>query len=163
VKDIFKIIFASKGRLLIAISMAAMVVAGGATFGSWAVSSGAGDAYAKAVTAQNLTLSDASASTAADLYPGGSGAVKIKVTNPNSFAVTITGVAGAGSISSDKGAACDASTGVSFTNQTGLSLALAAGATTVFSLPGAAAMTNSSVTSCQGGIFTIPVTLTATS
>jgi hypothetical protein len=161
-KDIFKIIVGSKGRLAVALAMATMVVAGGATFGSWAVSSEAGNGYAKAVTAQNLTLSDASASTVADLYPGGSGAVKIKVTNPNSFAVTITGVAGAGTVTSDKGAACDASTGVTFTNQTGLSLGLAAGATTVFSLPGAAAMSNATVTSCQGGVFTIPVTLTAT-
>jgi hypothetical protein len=161
-KDIFKIIVGSKGRLAVALAMATMVVAGGATFGSWAVSSEAGNGYAKAVTAQNLTLSDASASTVADLYPGGSGAVKIKVTNPNSFAVTITGVAGAGTVTSDKGAACDASTGVTFTNQTGLSLGLAAGATTVFSLPGAVAMSNATVTSCQGGVFTIPVTLTAT-
>ena len=37
------------------------------------------------------------------------------------------------------------------------------GTTTVFTLSGAAAMSNSSVTSCQGGVFTIPVTLTATS
>ena len=161
-KDIFKIIVGSKGRLAVALAMAAMVVAGGATFGSWAVSSDAGNGYAKAVTAQNLTLSDASASTVADLYPGGSGAVKIKVTNPNAFAVTITGVAGAGTVTSDKGAGCDASTGVTFATQTGLSLALAAGATTVFSLPGAAAMSNADVTSCQGGVFTIPVTLTAT-
>jgi hypothetical protein len=161
-KDILKIIVGSRTRLAVAISLTAMVLAGGATFGSWAVSSSAGNGYAKAVTAQNLTLSDASASTVADLYPGGTGTVKIKVTNPNAFAVTITGVSGAGTITSDKGAGCDASTGVTFTNQTGLSLALAGGATTVFTLSGAAAMTNSSVTSCQGGIFTIPVTLAAT-
>jgi hypothetical protein len=160
--EIVKAIVGSKARLAVAISATAMVVAGGATLGSWAVSSSAGNGYAKAVTAQNLTLSDASASTVADLYPGATGAVKIKVTNPNAFAVTITGVSGAGTITSDKGAACDASTGVTFANQTGLSLALAGGATTVFSLSGAAAMANTSVTSCQGGTFTIPVTLTAT-
>jgi hypothetical protein len=140
-----------------------MVVAGGATFGSWAVGSDAGNGYAKAVTAQNLTLSDASASTVADLYPGGTGNVKLKVTNPNAFAVTITGVAGDGTITSDKGAACDASTGVTFSNTTGLSLNLAAGATTVFTLSGKAAMSNASDTTCQGAVFTIPVTLTATS
>jgi hypothetical protein len=161
-KDIFKTIVGSKGRLAVALSMTAIVLAGGATFGSWAVSSDAGNGYAKAVTAQNLTLADASAQTVADLYPGGSGAVKIRVTNPNAFAVTITGVAGAGTVTSDKGAACDASTGVTFTTQTGLSLALAAGATTNFTLAGAAAMSNADVTSCQGGIFTIPITLTAT-
>jgi hypothetical protein len=123
VKDTLKIIVGSRAHLAVAISMAAIVVAGGATFGSWVVGSSAGDGYAKAVTAQNLTLNDASASTVADLYPGGTGAVKISVTNPNAFAVTITGVAGAGTITSDKGAACNASTGVTYTNQTGLSLA----------------------------------------
>jgi hypothetical protein len=147
----------------LALVLIALVVAGGVTFGSWAVGSDPGSAYAKAVSAQNLTLSDATASTVADLYPGGTGAVKIKVTNPNAFAVTITGVAGAGAITSNMGAPCDAATGVTFTTQTGLSLVLAAGATSVFSLPGAAAMANTSVTSCQGGVFTIPVTLTATS
>jgi hypothetical protein len=89
--------------------------------------------------------------------------VKIKVTNPNAFAVTVTGVSGAGSITSDKGAGCDASTGVTFTNQTGLTQSVGAGATVTFTLSGAAAMSTASVTSCQGGVFTIPVTLTATS
>jgi hypothetical protein len=161
--DIIKTIVGSKTRLAVAISMTAMVTGGGATFGSWAVSADAGSGYAKALTAQNLTLSDASASTVADLYPGGSGAVKIKVTNPNAFAVTVTGVSGAGSITSDKGAGCDASTGVTFTNQTGLTQSVGAGATVTFTLSGAAAMSTASVTSCQGGVFTIPVTLTATS
>lgn len=161
--DIIKTIVGSKARIAVAISMTAMVVAGGATFGSWAVGSDAGNGYAKALTAQNLTLSDASASTVADLYPGGTGVVKIKVTNPNAFAVTVTGVSGAGTITSDKGALCDATTGVTFTNQTGLTQSVGAGATVTFSLPGAAAMSTASATSCQGGVFTIPVTLTATS
>src|SRR5205814_844496 len=87
-KSSYKIIVASKAHLAVAIAIVAMVVAGGATFGSWAVSSSAGNGYAKALTATNLTLNDASASTVADLYPGGSGAVKISVTNPNAFAVT---------------------------------------------------------------------------
>jgi hypothetical protein len=161
--ELIKIIIASKLRLAMALTFAMTVVVGGVTFGSWVVSSDAGSGYAKAVTATNLTLSDASASTVADLYPGGTGNVKVKVTNPNAFAVTISAVnLDTGSITSDKGAPCTASTGVSFTNQTGLSLPLAGGATTTFTLTGAAAMTNASVNTCQGGIFTIPVTLVAT-
>jgi hypothetical protein len=89
--------------------------------------------------------------------------VKLTVTNPNGFAVTVTGVTGGGAITSDKGATCNASTGVTFTNTTGLSQAIGAGATVTFSLAGKAAMSNSSVDACQGAIFTIPVTLTATS
>ena len=82
-----------------------MVVAGGVTFGSWAVGSSPGSGYAKATSAQNLTLSDASASTVAQLYPGGTGDVKVKVTNPNLFRVTITSVGGLGDDHLRQGAA----------------------------------------------------------
>ena len=151
----------SRFRLAVAVLATGAVVAGGATYGSWVVGSDAGNAYAKAVSAQNLTLSGTAG--AADLWPGKTAAaVKVTVTNPNAFAVTITTVAGAGTITSDKGATCDADTGVTFTDATGLSQAVAAGATVSFSLA-KAAMSNASVTECQGAVFTIPVTLTATS
>jgi hypothetical protein len=162
-KDVFSIILASRARLAIALLLVAAVIAGGVTFGSWAVGSSPGNGYAKATSAQNLTLSDASASTVAQLYPGGTGDVKVKVTNPNLFAVTITSVAGAGTITSDHGAACDAATGVTYTDQTGLSQAVGAGATVTFTLPGAAAMSGAASSSCQGAVFAIPVTLTASS
>ena len=113
----------------------------------------------------SVAIGDASASTSADLYPGATGAVKLKVTNPNSFPVRITAVSkqAAGSITSDKGAACNASTGVTFTDQSGLTLDLAAGATSTFTLSGAVSMSNASDNSCQGAIFTIPVDVTAVS
>jgi len=161
--DAISIIFASRARLTVALALVAAVIAGGVTFGSWAVGSDPGNGYAKATSSQNLTLSDASGATVAQLYPGGNGDVKVKITNPNLFAVTVTSVKGAGAITSDKGAACDASTGVTYTDQSSLSLGLAAGATSTFTLVGAAHMSNASDTSCQGAVFTIPVTLTATS
>jgi hypothetical protein len=109
-------------------------------------------------------LTDASASTSADLYPGATGAVKVKITNPNPFPVRITQVTqGTGAITSNAGTACDASTGVSFTAQTGLSLALAANTTDTFSLPNAVAMSNASDNSCQGAVFSIPVNVTGAS
>ncbi|HZB24346.1 MAG TPA: hypothetical protein VE444_10930, partial [Gaiellaceae bacterium] len=52
---------------------------------------------------------------------------------------------------------CNPATGVTFTNQTGLTLDLAAGATAGFTLTGAAAMSNASDNTCQGAVFTIPV------
>jgi hypothetical protein len=161
--DVIRKIRSSRAHLVAALLAVTIVAASAVTFGSWAVGSGPGNGYAKAVTAQNLTLSDASASTVADLYPGGTGSVVVKVTNPNSFAVTVTGVSGNGTITSDKGSACDASTGVTFTNATGLSQAVGAGATVTFTLAGKAAMSNASDNACQGAVFTIPVTLTATS
>ena len=162
-QTVLQVIVADRLRLAVALVGATVLAAGAVTFGSWAVGSDPGAGYSRAKAATNLTLNDVSASTVADLYPGGTGNVLVSVTNPNPFAVTITSIAGAGAITSNAGAACDASTGVSFTNQTGLSLALGAGATQTFTLAGKAAMSNASATTCQGAIFTIPVTVTATS
>jgi hypothetical protein len=147
-----------------ALAAIAALVGTGVLIAAWNTS-GSGNGYARAGSASALTIGDASASTSADLYPGASGAVKLKVTNPNSFPVRITGVTkqSGGSISSDKGAACNASTGVTFSDQSGLTLDLAAGATSTFTLSGAVSMSNASDNSCQGAIFTIPVDVTAVS
>jgi hypothetical protein len=160
---VLRVIAADRLKLAIALVGTLTLAIGAVTFGSWAVGSDPGAGYSKATASTNLTLNDVSASTVADLYPGGTGNVLVSVTNPNSFAVTITSIAGAGAVTSNAGAACDASTGVSFTDQTGLSLALGAGATSTYTLAGKAAMSNASASSCQGAIFTIPVTVTATS
>jgi hypothetical protein len=147
-------------------SLAALLLIGaviaGVAVGAWNVT-GSGSGSAKAGVATGLTLNDASGATAADLYPGVTGAVKLNVTNPNTFPVRITNVTGTGAITSDKGAACNASTGVTFTDQTGLTLDLAAGATSGFTLSGAAAMSNSSDNACQGAVFTIPVSVSGVS
>src|SRR5712671_4568163 len=158
-----RIIAADKARLALALSAILVVATTAVTFGSWTVSSSAGSGYSKAKVASSLTLSDASASTTAQLYPGGTGDIWVKVTNSNPFAVTVTSVTGAGTITSDKGAACDAATGVTFTNTTGLTQVVGAGATVTFSLAGKVAMSNASDNSCQGAIFTVPITLAATS
>jgi hypothetical protein len=158
-----RIIAADKARLALALSAILVVATTAVTFGSWTVSSSAGSGYSKAKVASSLTLSDASASTTAQLYPGGTGDIWIKVTNSNPFAVTVTSVTGAGTITSDKGAACDAATGVTFTNTTGLTQAVGAGATVTFSLAGKVAMSNASDNTCQGAVFTVPITLAATS
>ena len=143
---------------LVALGVTSIILA------AWSTS-GSGTGYAKAGTASALTLSDASASTTADLYPGATGTVKLKVTNPNSFPVRVTAVAkqAAGSITSDKGAACDASTGVTFTNQSGLTLDVGANATATFTLNNAVSMTNASDNTCQGAVFSIPVDVTGIS
>ena len=85
------------------------------------------------------------------------------MTNGNSSPVRITAVSGNGTITSDKGAPCDASTGVTFANQTGLALDVDAGATTTLTVPSSVSMSNASDNSCQGAVFTVPVTVTAVS
>ena len=150
-------------KAFVVLALLLSAVAASAVIAAW-VTNGTGPVYAKAQTSSNLTLSDASASTTADLYPGATGSVKLKVTNPNPFPVRITSVAKqASAITSDKGAACDASTGVTFSDQTGLTLDVAAGATVTLTLANAISMSNASDNSCQGALFTIPVNVTGAS
>lgn len=150
---------ARRSKLFGAGILAACLAATGVGIAAWSTS-GSGTGSAKAATASPITLGDASASASADLYPGGSGALKLSVTNPNSFPIQITAVAltGGGTITSDKGAACNASHGVTLTTQSGLALTVAAGATSALSIAGAVSMSNTSDTSCQGALFSIPVT-----
>jgi predicted extracellular nuclease len=154
----------SRRTFLVVVAVVAALVATGA-FASWSVST-SGSAYSKAGSATALVLSDASASTTGDLYPGGSGALKLKVANPNSFPVRITAVSltSGGTITSTSASCDSAGNGVSLTNQSGLTLDLAANASaTVFSISGAVQMSGSSPNACQGAVFTIPVDVTATS
>jgi hypothetical protein len=150
-----------KAKLLAASTVIALGAVG-VGIAAWSTS-GSGTAYAGAATASPLTLGDASGATTGDLYPGATGALRLEVTNPNAFPVLITAVSGNGAITSDAGAACNAGHGVTLVSQSGLSLPLAAGATTTFTLAGAVSMSTSSVTSCQGAVFSIPVTVTAAS
>lgn len=152
-----------KKRTIVVAAVAVLaIVAVGIGIAAWSVG-GSGNGYAKAGTASSLTLADATAFTTASLYPGATGDLKLRVTNPNSFPVRITTVTGNGTITSDKGAACDASTGVTFANQSGLALDVGAGATATLTVSSAVSMSNASDNSCQGAVFTVPVTVTATS
>ena len=140
-----------------------VALAGSVAFAAW-TTNGSGSGYAKATSAQALTTVDASASTSAQLYPGGTGDLVLKISNPNGYQVTVTAVNnGSGSITSDQGAACNASTGVTFTNTSGLSLVVPAGTTQTFTLAGKVAMSNASDTTCQGAVFTVPVNLVGAS
>jgi hypothetical protein len=155
--------FNRKKRILAGVAFALVaIVAVGIGIAAWSVG-GSGNGYAKAGSASVLTLADATAFTTASLYPGATGDLKLRVTNPNSFPVRITAVTGNGTITSDKGTACDASTGVTFANQSGLTLDVGAGATATLTVSSSVSMSNASDNSCQGAVFTVPVTVTATS
>jgi hypothetical protein len=151
-------------KLVFVLAAIVVLVLASIVLAAWSTS-GSGTGYAKAGTASALVIGDASASTTADLYPGSTGAVKLMVTNNNNFPVRVTAVSkqAAGTITSDKGAACNASTGVTFTNQTGLALDVAANATQTFTLASAVSMTNASDNTCQGAVFSIPVDVTGAS
>jgi hypothetical protein len=153
-------------KIAVAVIAAALSVVG-LVYAAW-TTNGTGDAYAKAGTAAAISTVDVSASTTATLYPGVSGDVLIKLDNPNPYAVTVTAVTGSGSITADAGHSGCTTTGVTFTNQTGLSLVVPAKSGGVdgvlqTNLTGAASMSNASLNACQGAVFTIPVTLSGTS
>jgi hypothetical protein len=138
------------------------VFAAGIALAAW-TASGNGSGYAMATTAQPLTTVDVSATTAATLYPGADGNVKLEINNPNGYPVRFTGVAGNGSITVDGGhAACNVAS-VAFTDQSSLTLDVGAGTSVAFTLTGAVHMYGTANDSCQGATFTIPVSLTGAS
>ena len=150
-------------RKLAVLTTMVALVAVGLVYAAW-TTNGTGSGYAKAGTAQALSTVDVSASTTATLYPGGpAGDVTIRISNPNSYPVTVTGVTGSGAITADAGHASCTTTGVAFTDQTGLTIGVPAGGATTATLTGAASMSNASVNGCQGATFTIPVTLSGAS
>jgi hypothetical protein len=149
-------------KLAVATTVAALSAVG-LVYAAW-TTNGGGSGYAKAGTAQALTTVDVSASTSATLYPGGpAGDVLIRIDNPNPFPVKVTGVAGNGAISADAGHSGCTTTGVSFTDQTGLNISVPATSQTTTTLTGAASMSNASLNACQGATFTIPVTISGAS
>jgi hypothetical protein len=150
-------------RTFIATAMTLIVMtAVGFVYAAW-TASGTGEGYAKAGNSQALSTVDVSATTNASLYPGVTGNVTLKINNTNPFPVRITAVTlnGAQSaITADAGHSGCTTTGVTFTNQSNLTLDAPAGTQTEFTLNGAAAMSNASLNACQGATFTIPVSLT---
>lgn len=157
---------AINSKLAVAV-IAAVCACVGLVYAQW-TTNGSGSAYAKAGTAQALSTVDVSASTSATLYPGVSGDVLIKLDNPNPYTVTVTGVSGTGTITADAGHSGCTTTGVTFTNQTGLTLTIPAKSGGVdgvlqTTLTGAASMSNASLNACQGATFTIPVSISGSS
>ena len=134
----------------------------GLVYAAW-TTSGSGSGYAKAGSAQALTTIDVSASTTASLYPGVDGNVLIKIHNPNPYPVRVTDVTGSGTITPDGSHSSCTTTGVTFTDQTGQTIDIAASSDLQTTLTGAAHMSNASSNGCQGATFTIPVSLTGAS
>lgn len=143
--------------LLLAVALL-VALAGGAL--AWFTASGSGtgsgaDGTVQPVTVQALAGGDAPSSA---LQPGGTADVILRLSNPNSFALTLTAVTGGSPITADGGHSGCTTTGVSFTSQSGLSITVPSGSSLVH-LPGAARMDTTSSSGCQGATFAIPVTL----
>ena len=149
----------SANRRLLGIGMTLVgLIAIGLVYAAW-TATGGGQGYAKATNAQALTTVDVSASTSATLYPGADGNVLVRISNPNAYPVRVTGVSGSGSITADAGHPACVTTGVTYTDQTGLTIDVPGGGQTQTTLTGSAHMSNASDNGCQGATFTIPVSL----
>ena len=136
----------------------ALFLVGSVVFAAWLVT-GEGNGAARATSADDLVVEPGT--TTADLYPGSNGAVKVDVTNPNPFAVTVSSIAGNGAVTS--GAPGCTTTGVTFNAPAVTGQVIAAGATANLTLAGAASMSNASDNACQGATFSIPLTVSASS
>ena len=125
-------------------------------FAAWNAS-GSGQATVQGKTAQALTVSNVAISDA--LYPSATSGVKVSVTNPNPYPVTVTSIEGNGAITVDSLHSDCAASNVSFTNQTlasGVVLGANDGNATIETAGGVKMIANAA-DACQGATFTIPV------
>jgi len=148
-----------RAAVTVAITGAATLTAG-AAYAYW-TSQASGEGVAAAGSAANVTLTAGTAS--ASLFPGGSAPVTFTVSNPNSYAVSLTAVAlksGTSPLSGDS--ACDAGSPVSFLAPTSAIRVPAKATAEQVSLPAAAQMAIAANNACQNKTFTFTLTATAT-
>ena len=149
----------SKHRIATAIFGFALALSIGAV-AAWLVQS-SGSGYAKAGSLQPVTFQNMSATTPAELFPGQTGDGHVKLLNPNAGTLNVVSVVrntGLG-ISVDK-VGCSAAD-IVVNNKTGLSIPLPAGVGTEIRIPGLVTLSASAPTECQGALWTIPLTVTA--
>ncbi|MFN8024606.1 MAG: hypothetical protein U0Q03_23965 [Acidimicrobiales bacterium] len=147
----------NRKKKIIAIALGTTLAAGGGA--AWALwsANGTGAGRATALTAQSITATAVTGT--ASLYPGATdGDLYFTLTNPNPYPVLLTAMT-PGTITTSN-PAC-AITNVSVTGATGLSLNVAAGATSgTLSINNVVSMVASAPDACQGVSFTINMTLT---
>ena len=95
------------------------------------------------------------------LQPGSSADVILRIHNFNTKAVDIVSVVGNGAITVTGASGTCTTSGVTFTDQTGLSISVAGSTTVLIHLANAASMSTASQSGCQGATFLIPISATA--
>jgi hypothetical protein len=153
-----------RAGVVVVVAVAATVLGTVAAFGFF-VHDGAGTASGTAGTPQAVTLVAATGTPSSDLYPGATADLAVTLDNPNSFAVTLVGVAQNGTVTpvggTEPGTACStANTGVTVPTQSSLSVTVAAGSGVTIHIANGASMSTASASGCQGATFRIPLTAT---
>lgn len=139
---------------------AALGAVAGSALGYW-TSGGTGSGSTVTGSMQKVVLAQVTGdSPGTRLLPGSTGEVILRLSNPNTYAVKLVSVVQSGAIAVAGTGGCTAvNAGVTFTDQTGLAIIVPAGSSLV-RLPGAAAMSTTSASGCQGATFAVPVTIT---
>jgi len=140
---------------------ASLVVAGAASAALSATGIGATTVKTGTFVAPTVEATVAGDTPNSLLQPGGTADVLLRVHNSNTVSAHVVAVALNGTITATGGIGSCTNPGVSFTNQTGLSISVAAGTTVVVDLPAAASMSTSAPSGCQGASFSIPVALSS--
>jgi len=154
-------LFGRRGAIPVLVAAFAAIVA--AVASAYLTTDGTAGGTATNAALQSVTVSALAGgdSPSSALLPGGSADVVLRVSNPNSYAVTLVSVSGGpGPVTADSGHPGCTNPGVAFTDQTGLSTPIPASASTLVDLPAAASMSTASSDGCQGATFSIPVTIT---
>ncbi len=153
-----------KKPVLVAVAcLGAIVAVAGGAYAYVAGGSGSGQGSAAVVSGKSVTI-DALGATdnpSSKLVPGGDADVIVRVKNPNTFDVTLVSVTNTpdSSITAADASGSCSNTGVTFTDQPSLNVTIPAGQSTLVDLTGAAHMSTSSDSGCQGATFHIPVTI----
>jgi len=159
------------GLPVIGVVLASLGISVALSVTAFAYFTGAGSGAGSLVTGtlRPLTILAATGTPVSNLLPGSTADLVMRVTNPNSTAVTITAVSQGGGVTVVGGSGCTSDpgwpgtlgiSGVSVVATTGLGIPVPAGATISVDLPAGASMTTASASGCQGARFHIPVTVT---
>jgi hypothetical protein len=155
--------------LFAALSAFAVSAGAGAAFAYFS-STGTGTGAVSVGTMQPVTIATAAATPTAALLPGGSADIVFKITNPNSYAVSLVSVSlkSGGAITADTGhAGCtttDAKPVVTLSVPAAdLPVSIPPNTTTQVDLAGAASMDIAATSNCQGASFSVPVLISVQS
>jgi hypothetical protein len=146
--------------VLLGAIVALVVGLGAGTAYGYFASAGHGSGAASTGTVQNVTVMEASGTVTSPLYPGNTaGDLLLKIVNPNSYSLTLTSITLNSPATPDSGHSSCTTTGVSLNADTGLTITVPTGTTTL-DVPNAVSMSSSSSSGCQGATFQLPVTIT---
>ena len=147
-------------KIAVGAAVAVSAAGGGIAWAAWSAN-GSGSARAGSLTAQSVTVT--AVTGAADLYPGfTNGDLFFTITNPNPYPVTFTAMS-SGAVTSSNVTACPSSNVTVDATATGLTINVAAGATSAtVSILDVVNMASTALDGCQAKTFDIVLTLTGT-